>query len=69
MPQAIFVGVYVLKCDRFRADISAAEWVVLVTANVERLIFADRDLDAADRLTQIAASMVDIVVCRRFHRV
>src|ERR1051325_112844 len=57
--QPIFIVVQILQGDSFRADVAAAERILLVTANVEMLIPADSYLQAADRLAKIAGAIVD----------
>src|SRR5688572_24546526 len=52
MSQPILVRVDVLQRYRFRTDVAAAERVVFVAANVERLIIPDTNFDPADRLAQ-----------------
>ena len=64
MAQAIFVRVNVLKSDRLWTDISPAERVVLVTANIERPVAFIYDLDAAHRFAEITAATVNVSVVK-----
>src|SRR5215203_4231252 len=57
--QPIFIRVNVLQRDRFRTNMPTAERIILISANIKRPIITDPDLDPADRLTQIAASIMN----------
>jgi hypothetical protein len=58
MSEPVFVIVKVLQGNGLRADVPAAQRVVVVAANVETVVSLNSDLDATDRLAEIAGSIV-----------
>ncbi len=56
--QAIRVLVDILEAERLGADMAAAEWIVRVAADRQNLVAAQADLDAADRLAQVAGAVM-----------
>jgi hypothetical protein len=56
--QPIRILVDILEAQRLRTDMPAAERVPFVTADGEDLTAAQADLDAADRLAEVAGAIV-----------
>src|SRR4026208_1696814 len=58
MSEAILVEVNILQRNSFGTDVSAAERVILVAADVQATICFNRDLDATDRFAEMAVAIV-----------
>lgn len=58
MAQSIAVEVKILQRDSLRTDVTAAEWIVFVAPNIQPSLAFDGDLDAADRLAEIAVAVM-----------
>src|SRR5688572_894918 len=56
MSQPIRVEVNVLESNSLRADISAAERIVFIAANLQTLVLLNGDLHATDRFAEIATA-------------
>ena len=59
MSETVFIVVKILQGNGLRADVTAAERVVFVTADVETLVSLNSDLDAADRFAEIAGAVMN----------
>ena len=62
MLKPILIVLDVLQRDRLRADVAAAERVILIAPNIQGLVVVNPDLDSAYRLTKIAAAVVNVAV-------
>ena len=67
MLQTIFIEVNILQGDGLRANISAAEWIVFIAADIETLVWLYSDFDPADRFAEIARAIVRQAVAGVFH--
>jgi len=67
MLQTIFIEVNILQGDGLRANISAAEWIVFIAADIETLAWLYSDFDPADRFAEIARAIVRQAVAGVFH--
>src|SRR6185436_8209530 len=56
--QPVLVIVKILQGDGLRADVSAAEWVVFVTADVESVAGCNCDFDTTYRFAKVAAAVM-----------
>jgi hypothetical protein len=59
MFEPIFVVMEVLQGDGLWTDVTAAERIIFVAADVEALVAGYRDLDPADRFAKIAGAIMD----------
>jgi hypothetical protein len=57
--QAVLIIVKVLQGRSLRADVTAAEWVVFITANVQTFAGLNSDLDPTDRFAEIAVAIMN----------
>ncbi len=59
--QPVRILMEILQAERLRTDVTAAERVLLIAADGEDLRAADADLDAADRLAEVAGAVVGVL--------
>ena len=62
MFETIFVVVNILEGDSLWADVATAERIVFVAADVQALLACNCDLDATDRLAEIAVAIMNRVI-------
>ena len=62
MSQPVLVEVNILQGDSLGTNVSAAERIVLVAANLETLVWLNGNLDATDRFAEIATAIVKRVM-------
>ena len=65
--EPVLIVMNILQGDGLRADIPAAEWVVLVPADLQSLIAISSDLNPADRFAEIATAIMSRAIILRTH--
>src|SRR5438132_5870656 len=65
--EPVFIIVNVLQGHRLRADVPAAERVILVTADLQTLAGVNGDFDATYRFAEIASAIVRGAIARGHH--
>ena len=68
MFESIFVVMNVLQGNSLRADVTAAERIVLIATDRQMMVRLDSDFDAANRFAEIAAAVVRQIIVSDFHR-
>jgi hypothetical protein len=65
--EPVFIIVNILQGDRLRADVTPAKRVVFITANTQALIGFDSNFDAAYRLAEVTAPIMNAAIVGGFH--
>ncbi len=60
--QAVLIVVEILQCDGFRADMAAAEWVVVIALDGQDLVTPMLDFEATHGFTDIAGAVMGLGV-------